>query len=84
MSDLKNPHAFPLHPSINPGVGNSTGMTLRDWFAGQALTGMGTWMPIYSNPQLAHPETLAQRALWAYQQADAMLAQRTKDAGDDR
>lgn len=48
------------------------GMTLRDYFAAQALAGIGTWMP---NPSgmLAAPSTMESRAAWAYQQADAML-----------
>lgn len=47
----------------------STGMTLRDYFAAAALPVLLT-----SSPQL-HAEHAAQ---WAYVQADAMLAERTK------
>ena len=46
------------------------GMTLRDWFAGQALAGM-----------LAYPEssgTIEAFAKYAYQYADAMMAERGK------
>lgn len=43
------------------------GMTLRDWFAGQALVAIGT----------AFPDTVtAKVAEWAYEQADAMLVHR--------
>jgi hypothetical protein len=42
------------------------------------LAGMGTWMSYYSNQNLNHPETLTQRASWAYRQADAMLAARVQ------
>lgn len=54
--------AFPNRGTIAP----CPGMTLRDWFAGQALAGMiacdsGSW---------------AQLATRAYQSADAMLAAR--------
>lgn len=34
MSDPNNPPAFPVHPNCLPGY---SGMTLWDWFAGQAL-----------------------------------------------
>lgn len=51
-----------------------TGMSLRDYFAGQALLGMvcADFMdrPIASNP--------AQRANQSYQYADAMLLERNK------
>ena len=45
------------------------GMSLRDWFAGQALAGMGMWSP--SSASIV-PDQL-QRAVWAYAQADIML-----------
>lgn len=60
-------------------VGATTGMSLRDVFAGQALIGMGDWCPsemgdgVYA---LTHAETQRRRAVWAYAQADAMLAAR--------
>ena len=47
------------------------GMTLRDWFAGQALAGM-----IRANHRLEF--TPPDDATWAYQIADAMLAERAK------
>lgn len=50
----------------------SGGMSLRDWFAGQALIGMGTWSPVGS------PMEPTARAEWAYQQADAILAERER------
>ena len=48
------------------------GMTLRDWFAGLAMQAAAT------NEQGANGFTFEQRAEWAYQQADAMLAERAK------
>jgi len=59
--------AFPTYPTHTPG------MTLRDYFAGQALVGIllgGGQMgqAAQENPSIA--------ASWAYQQADAMLAAR--------
>ncbi len=56
------------------------GMSLRDWFAGQALAGMGCWMPNSGTGVLQHPETLWARSSWAYAQADAMLKAREDDA----
>lgn len=46
------------------------GLSLRDWFAGQALVGLGTW-----SPGLV-PMDADARAQWAYEQADAMLKMR--------
>lgn len=59
-----------------PHVGNSwveTGMTLRDWFAGQALATL---------VDIAHHEdwSPARVAEMSYHYADAMLAARSKEA----
>lgn len=65
-----NPYAFPF-PTNHPA---HEGMTLRDWFAGQALTGLlagGT-------PDDAHVV-----ARCAYFVADAMLAERTTTPKED-
>ncbi len=76
MSDKINDGgaAFPLAPVVDPQTGvfcgpRSEGMTLRDWFAGMALA--------------EHPcngydyEGVAK---WAYKVADAMIAEREKEA----
>lgn len=47
---------------------DARGMTLRDWFAGQALTAAGA----LGGP---HPDDVTQ---WAYTIADAMLKEREK------
>jgi hypothetical protein len=53
--------AFPMHPNSW-----EYGMTLRDWFAGQALAGM-----------LANPDSWTQAGgVMAYRYADAMLKAR--------
>jgi hypothetical protein len=54
---------------------SESGMTLRDWFAGQALIGM------LSNPNIErHPDAGAFRlSKFAYFQADAMLEERYKE-----
>jgi tetrahydromethanopterin S-methyltransferase subunit D len=64
--------AFPI--PLAPGelyteTGSGCGMTLRDWFAGHALTGLmsNTTMPC------------APLAETAYRVADAMLAERAKE-----
>ena len=48
------------------------GMTVRDYFAAKAMQAAAT------NSVGAAGLTFAERANWAYQQADAMLAERSK------
>lgn len=63
--------AFP-NDYCNP---SSQGMSLRDWFAGQALAG-----------QLANADSeinMTFLAKWSYEYADAMLAERKKQKGGD-
>ena len=71
----ENPLAFP-RGSNGPVHADELGMTLRDWFAGQAMAGLtaacdsaGTWTTVCA-------ETNA--AVHAYAIADAMLAQRER------
>ena len=61
--------AFP-NDYCNP---SSQGMSLRDWFAGQALAGQS------SIPRIAW--SFKDIAELAYEQADAMLAERQKERG---
>jgi hypothetical protein len=76
MEKLNNPHAFPFQSVTPYGEPNSPefGMTLLDWFAGQALAGL-----------LANPQSdIAEDWSWrtgsltgdAYVYADDMLAAR--------
>jgi len=70
MSGPENPPAFPNMA----GVGLYAGMTLRDWFAGQALAGM-------SSIALDDGDMImgwADMSKAAYDAADAMLAERSK------
>lgn len=60
----ENAPAFPACNEAN--VNDTTGMTMRDWFASQALVGMGNWWP-------THPQDFTAKAVWAYSMADAML-----------
>lgn len=66
--------AFPAQPIYKFPNGaiislNQGGMTLRDYFAGQALTG-------YISVEEFSTEHPAKLATWSYEQADAMLAAR--------
>ena len=69
MSEPKNPPAFPMGDPTNGGY---DGMTLRDWFAGQALAGL-----------LAHAsgEDPFKSPAMAFTLADAMLAARIAEGG---
>jgi hypothetical protein len=63
----------PAHPVCTGNPDHwQKGMSLRDWFAGQALTG------IISNPNNMRTETFGTFARDAYIFADAMLAERAK------
>ena len=62
--------AFPVDGAAFEYVGVETGMSLRDWFAGQALSGLGSWL---------HSPSEVSRL--AYAQADAMLRAR-KEGGE--
>lgn len=63
--------AFPFSPNDHSTARMTTsGMSLRDWFAGQALAWAG-----HDNWTSSDPRLLAERA---YQMADAMLAARGK------
>ena len=82
MSEMNNGGpAFPQSDLSGYGIGpvdGMAGMSLRDWFAGQALAG---WLASYG-PDAGHPanrpgsrETVARQA---YEIADAMIAEREK------
>jgi hypothetical protein len=63
----ENPPAFP----VSDGIDVNFGMTLRDWFAGQALA----WLPhVGCGADLDNRDT----ATAAYQLADALLAERER------
>lgn len=74
MAESDNPPAFPNDPRIQLGD-DYQGMTLRDWFAGQALSAV-------RNSKCSEEQCAA----WAYRQADAMIEerrQRTKAEAED-
>ncbi len=62
--------AFPDHPN---GPGHS-GMSLRGWFAGQAMAGMLASFADNGEPGFPADGKMAQ---WAYEYADAMIVRRT-------
>ena len=62
--------AFPLHPGIAPEWTALTGMTLRDWFAGQALA------CVYRRFECGSDPMTEDLAFQAYAIADAMIAER--------
>lgn len=70
---MNNPTAFPLHPEH--WQEENQGMTLRDYFAAQALTGAQIWDAVINgkNAQFTATEKLAEVA---YEIADAMMKAR--------
>ena len=64
-----NPAAYPSSSS-GFGAAAQPGMTLRDWFAGQALVEVASLITV------KQPDTLNTVARLAYDLADAMLAAR--------
>lgn len=66
VDKIKNVPAFPTEPNTQPGFYTHHGMSLRDYFAGQALIAKAGETGVY-------PRDLA---LNVYEIADAMLAAR--------
>lgn len=93
MADIKDGGpAFPKPHDPWPNakgttVASSVGMSLRDYFAAAALTGLGTWTPNPcvndgDDPNRTDAESVRiRKARWAYAQADAMLAARNTSQG---
>jgi len=74
-----NPYAFPRHPDhpvTELYAEAEAGMTLRDWFAGQAMAGImsGT----LADGSKLDAKGIPQAACAAYALAAAMLAERSK------
>jgi len=72
---MDNEPAFPCHPRGSDGMPTaeiSYGMTLRDWFAGQALAGY------FANRGTPHMNSADHdTATYCYETADAMLKARS-------
>jgi hypothetical protein len=83
MSDIPHNDGGPAFPSavlFDQAIMEAKGMTLRDWFAGQALTAI----PLKDDGKRTPHEDRKQEAMWvataAYRYADAMLAAREREA----
>lgn len=84
--------AFPwTDPSEQSGLpGQSAGMTLRDYFAAKAMQGLVHHAFKYMVDERKEPATDAALAVMkdigpvAYKIADAMIAEREKEAGNER
>ena len=75
---MANSNGGPAFPSVVPGTAATAprpirGMTLRDWFAGQALAGH------IAADQAIHPSQMPNIAELCYDMADAMLTVREAD-----
>jgi len=81
MADNSGP-AFPFQPAFMGGAGGgpsgNPGMSLRDWFAGRAIIGIWQNRDSMSVAATSGTGLAAQTASWAYEVADAMLAERSK------
>ena len=75
MKDKNDRPAFPYTEYNQDGSLYNTerGMTLRDWFAGQALNG---WLSTFGEDDI--PTGTKALAIFAYEIADAMLEEREK------
>ena len=71
MSEIENPPAFPREDYQADDAPGQRGMSLRDWFAGQALSG---WLASFGPG--AHPTDESELAAYAFVITDAMLAAR--------
>lgn len=76
---MDNPPAFPTmyHPDSHAGQG-CAGMTLRDWFAGQAVAGITAALVGKREDDLTTDQWHQGMAHGAYSIADAMLAARSQ------
>jgi hypothetical protein len=74
---MNNPPAFPLHNHGAQTLGlHFTGMTLRDYFAAQALTGAQVWDAVINGKNAQFSAGTEKLAEVAYAVADAMLKAR--------
>lgn len=67
---MSKPTGGPAFPVADMSKTQVPGMTMRDWFAGQALLVAFGYVDGFDNPSRA--------AAWAYDFADAMLKERDR------
>lgn len=75
--------AFPTHPAQPNGLSGEeyglihgkNGLSRRDWFAGMALSGFLSDIPSYADEKDMNAKQIS---FWAYEIADAMIAQGKK------
>jgi len=72
-NDMENDKTGAAFPHVSPHL-DRTGMTLRDYFAGQAIVALAEHV---GRIDMTHSQ-----AEQAYRVADAMIAERKKVAGD--
>lgn len=72
---MNNPPAFPTGTGVTP---YNPGMTLRDYFAAQAMTGAQVWDAVINGKNAQFSAGTEKLAEVAYAVADAMLAAREK------
>jgi hypothetical protein len=75
---MSRPDGGPAYPVIGMQDTDSVGMSLRDYFAGQAMTGLMENDAIEVPDAVNADQTIADYARFAYRCADAMLAERAK------
>ena len=79
MSEKDGGSAFPMPHSREPGAYEThPGMTLRDWFAGRAMSAIIAKHPAIRTYHGERNSDWAGAAVGAYEYADAMLAERAK------
>ena len=72
-NDMENDKTGAAFPHVSPHL-DRTGMTLRDYFAGQAIVALAE--------HAGRVDMTHSHAEQAYRVADAMIAERKKGAGD--
>lgn len=71
--------AFPIESYLSSGIMQAEGLDARDLFAICALIGIGQWIPEHGGTNLATRQAMKARALWAREQADALVDELMKD-----
>jgi hypothetical protein len=73
-----NPPAFPPNAGWRDNDPDCRGLSMRDWFAGQALVAISDYAPLGNPVGIGAREHAKTLAVHAYAIADAMLSERQK------